>query len=561
MARAALLIPALLLLLPVFAAQAATSNTFFTNFETNAVIALDSLSFQPSSLSQGGSTDVTVSMSNSGEAMAAINITVTIRNSANTTVDSFSYSTTNVAGGQTLSLTRSYSTSSLSPGTYTANATGAYDTNVTNNIATTLEVTAAAVGGGGVIGGAGGTPRPIILPPAIVPKPGKISFSKTTVVREMQAGSGGIVSLLLRNTGETVHEIRLEITGIPDSWVALEAERSILLPGEARPVNFGLSVPAYAEPGDYLIEMRAAGEGTESIDYLVLRVKGYPDDYARPIVTKAIEINDLNSMTSITLLVKNPAKKEIEYMTVEEEIPRELGSGDIVFSDKPGRIIERNGRKIILFEFYGLAPGEQSSASYSVRGILREYSPYAKWMVGQVALARKVPTQELIRVVDFTSSMLSMGVSAPVDAYILYTGVEPLDVNVELQAPQGFSVSPPNVRVRLLPREVHPVRFFITAPQNAQSVHRMYLVIKGSDFTLSTGSSLLVDTETPSLLALTTGETGIRIEQVALGAIAAVLVLAGVLSAIGRIQRPKGPRYSQDRVASMETIKKLIREH
>jgi len=508
------------------------------------------LTLSSTNIAQGSSLDFSITMRNDGTASAIANGWIEIYYSNGSLTDNLTFAPTTVAPSQTVTLTTTWNSNTTLPGLYRAVAQATYDGNATNSLNQTftifIPVPPSGPGGPQFI--------PIILPPEIKPLKGEIRFIKTAVLKEVLAGEGNVESITLKNTGEKNLTVKIELSGVPDEWVNYQPNTTVMMPGETRVVNLEMAIPKDTPSGNYLVRMNAVAEGTSSQDFLALRVKNYPESYDKPIATKTIKINEEEKKTEVSIDVKNPSKNRMKLVTLEEKIPSPFASESVEFMDKQGSLSELEGEKFIAWEFSDLAPLEVAHLSYTLGDFLTEYSTYVNWHISQITTTEKIELADLIKIIDITTQVHDVEF-ADVTASVLYIGVEPINVTMLLEVPEGFRVEPTTVTALLLPKGMSYAKFLVRVPQTTQETHLIRFVILGDKLSLYATSPIIIrkPIATPSFSLLEI----LSVNQIV---ILSSLIAAGVAGLIltYRRTRARGPVYSHERVDYMKNIKRMI---
>ena len=524
-------------------------------------IQMTDVSVSPSAINQGAAADIAVTMQNIGTAAANVTAQVGVFDVTDALVSTIVYDPVTIAPGQTVTLEKTWDSDSFPAGVYAARANATYDSNTTNTVNATFTITIPSPPGPSGVPGVvtGGLPTPEIIPPIIipfVPLLGKIKFLKSTVLREVLAGEGGIESLYLKNTGSTNLTVDLSLGGVPLQWVSPEPNRTVILPEETRVVNLLVSPQKNALAGNYIIKVGiTCAECYDASDYMVLRVKSYEEGHAKPVVLKTVRIDESAGETQVFLDVKNPSQNRIKVLTVKETILEDFGGdADISFKDKKGTLTEVDGARVVSWEFSDVAPGEEVHVSYSVSGVLSDYAAYAGWYVRQIAVSERINLADLVQITDISTQKMSTGGEAEVRASIIYLGVDRMNANIVLEVPSGFEVDPGMISTMLIPRGKVNVKFKVRAPETESAGTRLVrLVVFGDTFQVSETSTLIIEKErgTPAQPFLTL--PSVRIEYVLLFVVVFLIVL-GVLAAIKR--RGGRPRFEIERLKYLRNIKR-----
>lgn len=539
----------LLLAIPICGEGYTSTLTYVTIAEPRVEVlnlVLSSYSVYP-----GSSIDFSVSLRNFGTASTTANSEVKIYDASNTVVGTISSDAVDLYPGQMATIQKTWSTGSLPIGTYSAVAQASYESNLSNTVEKNFSI---------VIHPAPQpnqpTPvYPIIIPPTITPVVGKAAFLETTVLKELLAGQGSVESISLKNIGETILNVTLQLGGVPSQWTVLPSDNTLILPNETRVMNLGLSLPQDTESGDYLLRLDASG-GANSTDFLALRVKNYPQDYNQPIALKTIKIDENSKETMVSIDVKNPSQNVMDVVRLEERIPSTINNDQIEFLDKEGIISEVNGAKTITWEFDNVHPQETFHISYNIKNFLTDHSTYMNWHVSQILVTSKQSTADLVKVLELTSSSIDKNGTGEVSASLLYVGNDPEEVTILLEAPVGFTVEPATLTRTLIPKTVTSVDFKLSTSKIEHDTYTVQLFVIGKNFSTYMATPVLVNREVtqPSFSILSI----LSLEQiVAVSSFMAAAVTISILS-YRRIKRGPKPEYNPDRLDYMRNIKKMV---
>jgi hypothetical protein len=539
----------LLLAMPVYGEGYTSTQTYLAVVEPR--VEVRDLVLSSYSVYQGSSIDFSVSLRNFGTASTTATSEVKIYDTSNTVVGTISYDAVALYPGQIATIQKTWSTGSLPIGTYTAIAQASYESNLSNTVEKNFSI---------VIHPAAAPNQPtpvfpIILPPTITPITGKVVFLKTTVLKELLAGQGGVESISLKNIGENILNVTLQLAGVPSEWAVLPSDKTLILPNETRVMNLGLSLPQDTQSGDYLLRLDATG-GANSTDFLALRVKNYPVDYDQPIALKTIRIDEDSKETMVSIDVKNPSQDVMDVVHIEERIPSNINNDQIEFLDKKGAISEINGAKTITWELDNVHPQESFHISYNIKNFLTDYSTYMNWHISQILVTSKQSAADLVEILELTSSSIDKNGTGEVSASVLYVGNEPEEVTILLETPEGFTVEPATITRTLIPKAVTSVDFKLSTSKLEYDTYTVRLFVIGKDFSTYMATPLLVSREVtqPSFSILSI----LSLDQiVGVSAFMATAVTISILS-YRRIRRGPKAEYNQERLDYMRNIKKMV---
>ena len=546
-------------------------------------VVLTDFNVTPVSMNQGQTADFSLAMQNIGLASTQVNATVYIYNSLGALVSNFTYDPVPVEPGGTVIVVKTWDSDSLPAGLYTAYANATYSDNYTNTLNVSFAISTipplpGPTPSGPSGGSGGGKPKPQPVPPSIVPVGENVRFASVPALKEILAGEGELDSFTLINTADENVSVELRVSGIPEDWMELSQNVSVVFTNQTSVVNFALTVPEDALSGNYLVTIEAEGYGYYAKDYMLLRVKNYPKWHGFPIYLKTIRTDVVQGRTDVSIRLKNPSENNIKLMTVRETIPQSLrGSGvSVEFNDKRGSMTNIGGSEVIMWNVSDFGPLEEMIISYSLNKYLGDYHDYGAWHLRQIDFGGRYDIASLIRVVDLSSQTLAPGGSGDVTATILYAGEEPIEVTTALELPAGFSSDPGYASVLLIPRGLTNVNFRITAPKDVKQTHLIRAVVMGKDFNVFSSAPILVKkgeagsgvpiiigggqtipgTATISLPWLDIAGAVIAVALALVALFVVVSIARSVVSGAG--QAAGRPAYDFDRVKDMGTIRGII---
>ncbi|MFH1056337.1 MAG: hypothetical protein V1717_00875, partial [Candidatus Micrarchaeota archaeon] len=554
----------LLFLLPFSQADYGQSEALFQYIPIEPVVNVTALEFDPSSVYQGSSTDVTVTLTNNGGTAATVSVNVSLYGPAPGTgfVENVSFDPVLVPSLTLVQITKSYSTAGRSVGNYTANATAHwtylatdYSSNTYTNWFTVVSplpspTTPAGGGGGGDVYVS--IPRPTVIPPELKPKPGGgVEFSKTTILKEMVAGSTVIETLALKNQEAIQKEISITVFDSPP-WLDFKKKTLILQPNEETPLNLRIDVPKDAIAGDYVARIDVKSPTGVYTEFMAIRVKA---GVARPIVTKTVSIDRNNGVTIVKIQVENPTGELVPKIIVEEEVPKALAEDDkkISFLDKPAEITGFAPLRMS-WQFSDLLPRETATISYEIKTLLGEYSTYAYWPVKQVVIPQEVTFEQLVRLVELFVPVFGLGEEKKVTARVYYTGLEQLDITAGFELPQGFDVEPETISRILLPAAFSNFEFNVKPPAESPGTYIGTFTIQAKEGRIERTTSLILASATKPSSDYAAYIAG----GIALLVLLAIFVVLGKSGGGGGGEKPFSTEGMPERETYLKEVKGLL---
>lgn len=459
-------------------ADYASGTAYLVSPAMASLLNLSSFTISSSIFNQGQTAVFTLDLRNIGDASVVASAKVLVYDANGANVANVTYDSVVINPAENYSLGRQWG-SALSPGVYTAAALAYYDGKATNNATRQFNVNPVQVaqpsGGAGAGGGSGGggsyaaPSGPVFVSTPVLPQPSQyLEFTSGAVLLEILAGNGAEEDIIAKNIAGTEINVVAALDGVPAGWARLLQNETKVLPGESRTFRIPISVPADAEPGDYLLRLSATANNKTALAFMVLRVKAFAADYEKPIVLKKVELDKRARTTRVSLTVKNPSGKA-KTIQLSEEIPASLAAAEsqINFLDKPGDVLSE--KPLMLgWELKELQPSEIATISFSVNRTLDEYSDYIYWPVQSIAVPETVGLGALLKIDEISAPSLAVGEPGYLDTSVSYVGAEPLTVQMALNTHSELGVEQRSVVKTLVPRSITPVRFRINTSCSAQ---------------------------------------------------------------------------------------------
>lgn len=411
----------------------------------------------PASVTQYQTVEFTVTVKNTGNVLLNTSGVINISDSGDNMVKSLTLlsPSTDLGVKGTQEFTTEWNVGSTAPGTYTANATIYYDdksTYQTSEFSITSPLVPPPLGGGVV------TPPIVPLPEALV------RFTRFPILREARPGEAVVTDILVTNPTRTdFGEAKISISGIAKDWLSLTPETVFLSPRESKILNLAINPPADALPGDYKVVITISNENIHAENFFILRTKPYPPGYAKPSVTRVVEIDRERSISTITIEIKNGGSY-VDVLEVVEEIPKEIAQNVnlLGFDTPPSEVLKED--PVVKWIIEGLGPYETRSISYNAPKILDEYSPYVYWPLRQINVIYEAPPPDLIKISEISAPTLYPGQTEKVSINLMNLDKTPFDITARLETPANWKVTPDEIVTTLSPRGSSTLMFFITPP-------------------------------------------------------------------------------------------------
>jgi hypothetical protein len=528
---------------------------------TNVIIGSDPLY-------AGTSTDILITLINTGTISTSAIVNVSILNSNDTQVDLVIFDPVIVMPGTSVTISKSWSTALHGVGLFLANASSSYESgaNITNSFSrsfsiisypptpTTIPPGGSSTDGSSSSGGnAGGKPipTPTIIPDIRPTVAGAIRFLKTTVLKEMAPGDAAFESIVIKNIEGGEKKVKFSISGVNGDWISFYPTESILLFGESRVINLGLTIPSDAYAGDYLVKIQASENNQTAIEYLALRIK-HPNKEAQfPFVAKTIRLDRTSLTTSITIDVRNPTSDvQSSIFITEEMLPSlKVSAGDIKFETKPPyENIEGDPLKI-KWQISKLMPGEVARISYSVPTLLSEYRPYVYWTVRQIELMPKdLLPSDMVAIKEISAPPIPEGGWGDMEVKVFNGGFDALSYKAVLEVPDGFEVNPASIEDKLVARGISTLKYSVKSPSKSAGTHTvtLSLLLEGNHAVQGNG------------YVLVQGAISLSLQIIAMFILIVIIFGISIFTYLKRRQKQKDRRHA---VEFREGYIKQIKDH
>ncbi len=418
----------------------------------------------PTSVTQYQTVGFTVTVKNTGNVQLNTSGVINISDSGGNMVKSITLSSPSkdLAVKRSLEFTTEWNVGSTAPGTYTANATIYYDgksTYQTSEFPITAPPTEPPTAPPPGVPGAG-----VVIPPIIPLPEALVKFTRHPILREARPGEAVVTDIFVTNPTKTdFGEAKISISGIVKDWLSSTPETVFLSPRGSKILNLAINPPADALPGDYKVVITISNENIHAENFFILRIKPYPPGYAKPSVTKVVEIDRERSISTITIEIKNGGSY-VDVLEVVEEIPKEIAQhvNLLGFDTPPSEVLEAD--PVVKWIIEGLGPYETRSISYNTPKILDEYSPYVYWPLRQINVIYEAPPPDLIKISEISAPTLYPGRTEKVSINLMNLDRTPFDITARLETPANWKVTPDDIVTTLSPRGSSTLMFYITPP-------------------------------------------------------------------------------------------------
>lgn len=460
----------------------------------------------PSTVTQGDPVTFSWNITNTGNVpipKANQNLSLVIYNSEE--VFNKTYDPKSLPVGGSYEISGEWSTSGVSPGTYTANLSLFYN-NESDSKEVTVKVKSPPVEEPPVGGGAPGAevfPFPIPTP-ILPPEEGELKFrDDEAVLIEIRPGDTEVTDLHVWNPTDEDLDVTAS-TAFSEEWVYLKPKKFTLDKNDARALNIVVSAPLDAKVGMYKVVVRVSSGSISGETFLILRVKNYPPGYDLPSVTRVISVNRETKATDVSLYVKGGSRLA-EMVEIIEEIPKVLATStsSVMFDVQP-EIIEDD--PVVKWTVEDVAPNDTRTIFYRIPKVLEEYSPYVYWPIRQVTVIEEV--SEPLKITEIGSKPVVPGEYADISIQVLNQGVEAIDIKVTIEIPSEWDLTPSEITTSIQPGKTEKLVFQVKPPANATAGTQIVtLILSYDDDTIIREISLPISE--PTFLPLPPGLAGV----------------------------------------------------
>ncbi len=369
--------------------------TFGSNVTTTASPLVNFTSLAgDSTVSQGTTFHVQISLSNTGNTNSTIIPRLYIFDSSNNLVFQRTGSSATLAAGTNVSLfqynTLVFSVGSTAAGTYNATVSIQFTdengaTQFTQNKSIIFQIQATSSGSGTTSAGGGGATGGTQAPP---PPPeenttqeqestdlGIVEFRRLPLVLDMSSGQEytEIISIKNLKTGK-IENISISITGVPEEWISISEPSFSMEANAEKDIAVTFSIPSGAETKNYQARFLVQNTGILNDQSLLLRVMsgqltGIQGDTGRSSgnfeVRQNIVVDLIKKRTDITISLKNGYrfKNNLSYIrTINKTVAASVN--EITFINQPTRVI--NPDPVVEWVFYNVSPYQENNISYFV---------------------------------------------------------------------------------------------------------------------------------------------------------------------------------------------------
>lgn len=535
----------------------------YLNVNNNATIGLASFSMGSQSITAGAPVSFITVIRNTGNLVAEVQAGVRIYDAGNNLIGNFSYVNATVAGGETQTLIKSWSSSGIPPGTYTAlvdvsyNGTSAGAGNMTFTITPRRAPSTVSVKEGEDNVSLAVLPEaPEAALPAKPLEAGGLRLLRYTVFGGFVAGENALFFPIIENPTDSVVQVSIIPLG-SSAGLASPTFNYSLAPNQASSVVVPIQIPEGTPPGFYFLPFELS-VGNSSISYpSLIRVDSVAE--GQLIVQRRISLDLEKNESIIVLQLANRGPRTLAHVQVYEEIPESLAGNlnDVLFITEPNKISQENVR----WDLENILPGETRTIIYQLPSISHDLSEYASWQLAQLVVIEPSGDKEIL-IQDMSIPSLMAGEQKRIAFKIFNAGAVDRKVDMDVLGPSKWLMAPNSFSVLVPARESREASFVAGSPLSAvPATYPITLSLRYGD-TADQKTIFLAVTEPPVLVA----PPPLRVQLFAwlqnnifiiLFFVIGLSAAAGVLGVA--YKRTQAPKYSEERVGYMEMVRRMFK--
>jgi hypothetical protein len=423
----------------------------------HALAQITDFSVTPAFTGQDEYIDFSVTVENTGNLPLNATPALYIIDSSNNTLANVTLTPARIEVGNNVTFFTGWYTGRLPMGKYRAVALVHYDGGPSFPAETRFEIQREV----------SGSDRPI--PPVEIPLGDtRLRFTRFPVIEEMRPGETGTSDILFTNVGDAnIPQMEVEIEGIPEEWVDVRAGDTELEAGDHSGINMILSVPPGAYPGNYRVTTVLKGEESEARTFFILRVKPYPAELDRPVITRRVVVDTQREVSTVTLKVEN-AGRFVRRAEVVEDIPKAVASSinQVDFNVPPSEIIEYD--PVVRWAMEDIDFFETRIITYEVSRGLEEYTSYVNWPLKQFNIFYDIilPKKEIV-ISNIETTTFSPGQAGSILVTVANTEKVPINVTMTLGRPSGWKADPEGLELNFFPLEEKVLNITLVPPKDA----------------------------------------------------------------------------------------------
>ena len=530
------------------------------------------------SMQTGASTDFSVTIYNVGNSIDDYSASIRIYDSAGALKDLLIFSNAIIVGGESQTLTKSWSSAGLPAGAYTAIANltyGVFEKNQSLSITLTAPPADSSAAAGPSPSSTGGTrgrfddiykiPDESLTLPKLAGA--GLQVMRQVIFKDLVAGESSFEFISLQNPGSMALIAGLSSSG-PSAFLSAGASTNLLAPNQESTIAIPFSAPADAEPGYYLLQLDVKSGGQTFTLPVVVHILPSTEDTGRPQITHSVEVSHgANPQTTLVLSVENLGNKPVDYFQIRDQLPASLmqGSGAMQFSVPPSSVDLATGN--VRWDFSNLQAGEKRSVAYRLSAAAPAMEAYSQWKTSQTLVSNAGASSQFgsqkILVRELRLPSLMPGEEGWVNLKLFNVGASSQGVEVSLLAPQDWAVAPRMRLIEMPARESAELAFLVRAPEfESPGMHVFSLRLDYGGASDEQTFSVLVFTPLLEPAARPLGEQLAEWAErnKALLAAAALILLVLPLAIHFTRRKLNQPRHDSGRAAEIKNLERMFQQ-
>jgi hypothetical protein len=538
----------------------------FLDVNNNATIVLGGFSMGSQSITAGAPASFITVISNAGNLIAEARADVRIYDAGNNLIGNFSYANATLAGGETQTLIKSWDTSGVPTGTYTAfvnvsyDGTSAGEGNITFTIAPRQAPSHVSVRKGeGNISLAVLPEAPEATLPAQPLEAGGLRLLRYPVFGEFVAGDNELFFSIIENPGDDVVQVSIIPSG-PSAGLASPTFNYSLAPHQKSSVVVPIQIPEGTPPGFYFLPFELS-VGNSTISYPSLIQVVSPAAEGELMVQRRISLDLEKNSSFIVLQLANTGTKALAHVQVYEEIPKSLAGNlnDVLFTTEPNRIWLEDSR--VRWDLENILPGETRAIIYQLPSISHDLSEYSSWQLAQLVVIEPLGDKEIL-IQDMSIPSLMAGEQKRIAFKIFNAGAVDRTVDMDVLGPGNWLIAPNSFSVLVPARESREVSFAAGSPLSAvPAAYPITLSLRYGD-TADQKTIFLVVSEPPVLVA--PPPLGVQLfawlgDNIQILLFFAIGLPLGAFAFHITYKRTQAPKYSEERMDYMKMVRRMFK--
>ncbi len=502
---------------------------------------------------EGQGVDFTLVVTNGGNTVTAAQAQAYIFNSAYLPVATFNYANFTIGRGETLTLTKAWSTGGKPPGSYTAFANVSYDGKVTNPLFASFRIEPPSPPTGIVI-----APNVSVVvlpqPPQIILPPANAWLLAYPVLKEMSPGDNALIFPLLENQGPDAIYADAVPAGL--SAALASAVRGVLLPPDKpTTVIIPIQVPQDVPPGYYALTIEYSLNGSGISQPLIIHV--VPPRAAGLSVYREISIDRQQNNSVMRLRAVNRGAWPIGHAEVFEQVPPAFDLQGMSFIVPP----TATDKQLIRWDLVNVLSNETRMLSYVLPGIPDNPELLTLWPSGQTLIIEPDSYRHILTG-GFEAPDIGPGEKGNYVLKLFNAGPSDETVAVRITGAEGWGLEPDSFNVSIHSRATSDLNFSLTSPADAPdpvytlTVYLDYAGIRDQKTLLVPLNHERLVTMAPSPLSQQLlGWVARNANLLVLAVLACVAVSLAIRLGYAELRKP---RYSRKRVDSLMKLQQMF---